>query len=107
LPFRALSDSVPNKILLLAKSQSIWPPANFGLVTLLIVYCPPQHHVIKLFLINMDVTKGHMSYAQAPTNKRNCWAIMQGKVGYSRHFFAFSTTDTLFQVQTSSKFVTQ
>jgi len=29
------------------------------------------------------------------------------KVGYSRHFFAFSTTDTLFQVQTSSKFVTQ
>jgi len=30
-----------------------------------------------------------------------------GKVGYSRHFFAFSTTATLFQVQTSSKFVTQ
>ena len=26
-----------------------------------------------------------------------------GKVGYSRHFFAFSTTATLFQVQTSSK----
>ena len=30
-----------------------------------------------------------------------------GKVGYSRHFFACSTTVTLFQVQTSSKFVTQ
>jgi len=30
-----------------------------------------------------------------------------GKVGYSRHFFAFSSTATLFQVQTSSKFVTQ
>jgi len=28
-----------------------------------------------------------------------------GKVGYSRHFFPFSTTATLFQVQTSSKFV--
>jgi len=30
-----------------------------------------------------------------------------GKVGYSRHFFAFSTTATLLQVQTSSKFITQ
>ena len=27
-------------------------------------------------------------------------------MGYSRHFFAFSTTATLFQVQTISKFVT-
>jgi len=30
----------------------------------------------------------------------------QGKVGYSRHIFAFSATATLFQVQTSSEFVT-
>jgi len=30
-----------------------------------------------------------------------------GKVGYSRHIFAFSKTATLFQVQTSSKFVKQ
>jgi len=28
-------------------------------------------------------------------------------MGYSRHFFAFSTTAALFQVQTSSTFVTQ
>jgi len=32
---------------------------------------------------------------------------MYGKVGYSRHFFAFTITATLFQVQRSSKFVTQ
>jgi len=31
---------------------------------------------------------------------------MSGNVEYSRHFFACSTTVTLFQVQTSSKFVT-
>ena len=31
----------------------------------------------------------------------------QGKVGYSRHFFAFSTTAALFQVQTNLEFVTQ
>jgi len=30
-----------------------------------------------------------------------------GKVGYSLHFVAFSTPTTLFQDQTSSKFVTQ
>jgi len=34
-----------------------------------------------------------------------CYVIGLGEGGYSQHLFAFSTPDTLFHVQTSSKFV--
>jgi len=28
----------------------------------------------------MDIASGHMSYAHAPPNKRNCWVIMDTQI---------------------------
>ena len=72
-------------------------------------YCPC---CFNLFILGPSKTETIGLKQRFPTWVMYPWGYIclsegVGQGGYSRHFFAFSTIATLFQVQTSSKFATQ